>query len=199
MFGEIFWNETRSSDSSPVKIDEGVTIRRLVKNDVGLLREFFRGLSKPTLFWRFMSPVHEISEKLLHQLADTKHDRHYALIAEHEENGHRRTIAEARYVRDQTDPAKCEFAISIADEMQGRGLGSVLLQFLEKHASINGVLEMTAETLRENTAMVRLAKGAGYSVVTNFADPRMVKLKKALNQSDPASQGLPHTHAKIAA
>jgi len=199
MFGEIFWNETRSSDSSPVEINEGVTIRRLVKNDVELLREFFRGLSKPTLFWRFMSPVHEISEKLLHQLADTKHDGHYALIAEHEENGHRRTVAEARYVRDQTDPAKCEFAISVADEMQGRGLGSALLQFLETHASKNGVLEMTAETLRENTAMARLAKRAGYSIVTNFTDPRTVKLKKSLNQPNPASQGLPFTHVEIAA
>jgi len=199
MSGEVFGNETRSSDNSPVKASEDVTIRRLVKNDVGLLREFFRGLSKRTLFWRFMSPVHEVSEKLLYQLADTKHDGHYALIAEHEENRHHQTVAEARYIRDQSDPEKCEFSISIADEMQGQGLGFSLLQFLERHASKNGVLEMTAETLRENTAMVRLAKRAGYSVVTNFADPRTVKLKKALNQPDSVSHGLPHTHVKIAA
>src|SRR6202040_1956398 len=90
-------------------------------------------------------------------------------------------VGEARYVIDEHDPAACEFAIAVADDWQGCGIGRALLAKLEREAAASGIRRMLADTLYDNKAMRRLAARNGYAVKTNHDDARLVKLEKQLS------------------
>ncbi|ERO60539.1 hypothetical protein P308_13725 [Pseudomonas piscis] len=55
-------------------------------------------------------------------------------------------------------PWRCEFAVTIADEWQGKGLGALLMQHLIDEARHNGYQQMYSAT---NYSMRRLAKLLG--------------------------------------
>ncbi len=72
-------------------------------------------------------------------------------------------VAVGRYEREAgTDEA--EVAFVVADEHQGRGIGSVLLEHLAAAARESGISRFQAVVLAENRAMVRVFRDAGYEV-----------------------------------
>jgi acetyltransferase len=77
-------------------------------------------------------------------------------------------------------PATCEFAIAIADGWQGCGIGRVLLDRLGHQAAAAGMQRMVADTLVANSAMIGLAKRAGYTVRANREDATLARLEKSL-------------------
>lgn len=156
------------------------SVRQLHPEDFDLQRRFFGALSKDALFWRFMGPKSEVQETLVRYLSATDGKNHVCFLVETIKDGEPVMVAEARYVVDANDPAVCEFAIAVADEWHGRGLARMLLDKMERHAFRAGISRMTAETLNANTAMIGLARTAGYRVSLNRQDPRTMRLAKPL-------------------
>lgn len=174
--------------------DRGVfRVRRIGRSDLEMQRAFFRSLSANTRYWRFMGPKQEISEPLLRYLTAADGKTHVAFMAEVVENGRPVMVAEARYVIDAKDAETCEFALSVSDGWQGRGLATRLLALLEDHAHAKGLRRMVADALSGNTAMVELAKKAGYTVALNCRDPRAVRLSKALCRQELSDSVGPQT------
>ena len=62
-------------------------------------------------------------------------------------------VADARFVRDATDPSVAEIAFIVADDYQGRGIGSILMDALTVAAHIGGVRRFTARLLSDNVGM----------------------------------------------
>ena len=62
----------------------------------------------------------------------------------------------ARYIRDADDPRAAEIAVTIADDWQGRGLGTELLARLSDRARQAGIGRFTATVSADNVAMPRL-------------------------------------------
>ena len=58
--------------------------------------------------------------------------------------------------RDPGDPGAAEIAVTIADEWQGRGLGTALLTRLSDRARQEGIGRFTATVSADNVAMTRL-------------------------------------------
>jgi acetyltransferase len=176
-----------------------VTVRPTLPQDIELQRAFFRGLSPCARDYRFLTPLPELPTTLVESFANIDYSRHLALLAEVFEAGRQRMIGEARYIVDAGDPAVCEFALAIADDWQGQGLGGFLLARLERQAAASGVGRMTAETLIINRPMLRLARRAGYSVSVGAADAGHVHLEKSFtDQTDAADLSL-STPSKTAA
>ena len=155
-------------------------IRELTEADLELQRAFFAGLSADARRWRFMGPKQDLSEALLKYLSAADGRRHVAFMVEANVGGRPAMVAEARYVADEADPQTCEFALCVADDWQGRGLATRLLETLELHAAENGRRRLVAEALYGNTAMIALARKAGYGVALNCRDPRAVRLSKTI-------------------
>ncbi|WP_374021904.1 GNAT family N-acetyltransferase [Mycobacterium sp. HNNTM2301] len=59
-------------------------------------------------------------------------------------------IADARFVRDQDDPASAEVALTVADGYQGRGIGTLLLGALAVAARVDGIKRFHARVLSDN-------------------------------------------------
>src|SRR5205085_11003825 len=74
-----------------------------------------------------------------------------------------RIVALASYVRLR-DPVTAEIAFAVADEEQGRGIGTRLLEQLALRAAEAGVGGFVAEVMAENRAMLGVFGDAGFEV-----------------------------------
>jgi RimJ/RimL family protein N-acetyltransferase len=59
-------------------------------------------------------------------------------------------VADARFIRDEGDPASAEVALTVADAYQGRGIGTLLLGALAVAARVDGVKRFHARVLADN-------------------------------------------------
>ena len=69
-----------------------------------------------------------------------------------------RIVAVARFVRLADDPRAAEAAITVCDELQGKGLGSLLARRLSDAARERGVERLTASIASENRPALKLMR-----------------------------------------
>ena len=93
-----------------------------------------------------------------------------ALVAETDEGAAAIVIGEARHAFTP-DRLECEFALSVADDWRGKGIGTLLTDEMERRARRLGVRRLTAETLRANEPMKALALKTGFSMADVPSDP----------------------------
>ena len=103
-----------------------------------------------------MSPLKQLTTSFEERLFYPDGQHHFALVAEG--FGDEGVIAEARYVVDKENPALCEFAVSVGDAWQRKGIGTTLLHTLCREASKAGLSGMYAETLAFNEGALALVR-----------------------------------------
>lgn len=136
-------------------------LRAIRPNDRDRLREEFLKLSSATVRDRFFSVKFDLTPAELSYFTEVDFEQHVALVAELECGDQRRPVAVGRLVRDSVLPDHSEIAITVTDEMQGKGIGSVLLDCLTDCARRLGVHHMDASVLAENTRMMSMIRKAG--------------------------------------
>lgn len=133
-----------------------VLIRQIRPDDKLLLAEAFEGASDATRYQRFFAPVERLSEGDLTYLTEVDHSDHEALVAIDPDEGS--IVGVARYVRTKLKN-EAEVAITIADEWQGKGLATAMLQRLVRRAAAEGVDYFLALVLTSNTTATELFEG----------------------------------------
>ncbi len=147
-----------------VVVADGGTIhvRPIRTTDLDGLRVFHRSLSPEAIYFRFFTPMPQLSDELVARLVNVDYHDRMALVAEVGEQ----IVGVARYER--LDPERAEVAFVISDAHQGRGLGTLLLEHLAVIARSNGFVRFEAQTLADNVAMLRVFRNAGYEVARRF-------------------------------
>jgi acetyltransferase len=153
----------------PMTDGSNVMIRAIGADDAPMLQAFVRHLSTRSRRLRFFSALVELSAAQLERLVTIDHHRGLALVALSERSGARVIIAEARCVLDQAE-GNAEFAITVADEFQRRGLGMQLMKKVVAYAARRGVRRLFGEILAENHAMLALARRLGFQLRANVLD-----------------------------
>ncbi len=133
-----------------------VLIRPIRADDKRLLAEGLRHLSDESVHRRFLTPKRSFSRAELRYLTEVDGRDHVALVAEYPAEPVRRLIAVARFVRLADDPEAAEVAITVADDFQGRGLGSILGEHLAHSARNRGLRRFTATMSAHNVPAHRL-------------------------------------------
>ena len=139
-----------------------IEIRRLRPSDAPILASAFERLSAESRRLRFLAPKDRLSERELRYLTDVDGHHHEALIASDARTG--QGVAVARFIRLQDEPDVAEVAVTVADEWQQRGLGTVLLEALAERARAEGVTHFSALIAAENTLMREVLSHAGGAV-----------------------------------
>jgi acetyltransferase len=152
-----------------------VTIRPITAADFDLEQEFVSALSPATSYQRLMS-ARRLSAAEIRRFTDIDTARELALIATLRVGARERQIGVARYVKDESAPGDAEFAIVLADDWQGCGLGTKLLASLLAAARENGVRRALATTLSSNEGMLALARRLGFKLARNSATPTITNL-----------------------
>jgi len=138
-----------------------VLIRPLRPQDREREKAFIENLSPATRHQRFLGEIKEVGEQLLNQLMDVGTPQRVAYVALVHDNGELREVGISRYAQVDDQPSHCEFAVTIADEWQGKGLGALLMQHLIDEARNNGFQQMYSVDSAANYSMRRLAKQLG--------------------------------------
>jgi RimJ/RimL family protein N-acetyltransferase len=133
-----------------------VLIRPIRADDKRMLTDGLRRLSDESVHRRFLTPKRSFSRAELRYLTEVDGRDHVALVAEHPSGPARRLIAVARFVRLAEDPHAAEVAITVADDWQGRGLGSLLSEQLAAEARRLGIRRFTATMAASNVPAHRL-------------------------------------------
>ena len=134
-----------------------VLIRPVLAADEDAMLDFSRRLSRRTLAQRLLGPVPRFRRELLRQFVDVDYTDHFALVAFLDDQ----MIGVGRLIRyEDTDHAEVTF--TIADEFQGLGLGTLLLERLAAAAPGIGVYVFEADVLTGNAAMLRVFSASGY-------------------------------------
>lgn len=156
------------------KGDAEIHVRPIQSDDFEREREFVEGLSPRTAYQRLMSARKPSTEELMRWThIDRSHEG--AVVATVVIDGREQQVGVARYVMEDTQ-GEAEFAIVIADDWQGSGLGTRLLSALVDLARQSGIRRLFGSTLSDNRGMLalarrlgfRLSKEAGAAIVTNL-------------------------------
>jgi GNAT superfamily N-acetyltransferase len=121
-----------------------VWLRLLQPGDSELIRVFFRRLSSETVYRRFLSPVTALNDALLKRLVDIDHCDREALIALDDQG----IVGVARYGTGRGESH--DVAVVVADDWQGRGLGTLLIRRLAHIARLRGIATFHATMLGDN-------------------------------------------------
>jgi GNAT superfamily N-acetyltransferase len=153
----------------PIALRDGsrVRIRRIRDSDSELLLRGFRRLSPESRYRRFLGPTPKLSERTVSYLVEIDHRDHEALIAVDEELGE--GVGVARYVRNPAQPKAAEVAVTVIDDWQGRGLGTLLLEAITMRAREEGIDTFSVLTLVDNREMMDLLHRLGAVRVVNHA------------------------------
>ena len=136
-----------------------IAIRPIEPEDRAALAEGFERLSPESRYRRFFGPIAHLSERDLDYLTLVDHHDHEALVATDADRGD--GVAVARYIR--TGERAAEAAIVVADDWQGRGVATVLMQALADRARAEGITRFEAPVLAYNREAIRLLERMGRS------------------------------------
>jgi len=163
-----------------------ILLRPVLPQDAELVRAFFHGLSPQSRRNRFFRAVGELPASLIRAFTSVDYHDHLALLASVLIEGEEVAIGEARYIISRDG---AEFALAVADDWQGQGIGRLLLERLERRAAAEGVNRLYAEVLPANAPMLRLAKKAGFALVDGGINgPRRVE-KILTFERNPTERG----------
>ena len=155
-----------------------VRIRAMQPQDDQALFALFRSLSEESRWLRFLSLAK--GEALAAEARrEVMLDRTIGLIALN--GSEERVVGHAFYAC--LDDQRAEVAFTIADDFQGRGLGTLLLCQLADLATANGVTTFEAEVAAANHAMLNLFRESGFPMeVSALAGQLHVTLPTSFNK-----------------
>jgi GNAT superfamily N-acetyltransferase len=146
---------------APIVLRDGsrIRLRQGRSSDKQLLLRGFERLSPESRYRRFLATMPELSEAMVRYLTEIDHHDHEALAALDEKTGE--GIGVARYVRDPERPDVAEVAVTVIDDWQGKGLGTLLLEVLGARARAEGIRSFVALMLASNQEMMDVLTALG--------------------------------------
>ena len=142
-----------------------IEIRPAGRSDLDPVLLFHQAMSPDNLYLRFFSLSKRAAEQEAQRVCRPAGPDHAALLALLNDE----VVGVASY-EPTGRPGAAEVAFAVADQMHGRGVATLLLEHLVSVARARGVACLTAETLPENSAMLRVFADVGLSVQRRMAD-----------------------------
>ena len=142
-----------------------VGIRPARAQDAEAVRAMHAAMSLDNIYLRFFSMSPRVADQEAKRVCREPDSDHAALLAWQGD----RLVGVAGYELGGK-PGLAEIAFAVSDDMHGRGIASLLLEHLVWQARQRGLRAFTAETLAENSAMLRVFADAGLPAKRRIAD-----------------------------
>jgi acetyltransferase len=149
--------------SRSLGLDHSITIRPIRPEDTDIETEFDQNLSLQSRYNRFLGGGMSLTPEWLERLTRIDFTRDMALIATVTFAGQETQIGVARYALLE-DGCSCEFAIAVADQWQGCGIGEMLVRHLIAAARKSQIRYMVGDVLATNQAMLAFSRKLGFVV-----------------------------------
>src|SRR3954452_4264780 len=156
-------------------------IRPVRVDDREHLRAFFTTLSPETLHARFFAMC-TADQALVYAPADVDYVHDFGVVGEIGD----RIVAVAHYFGSPRHPSIAEVAFAIADDQQGCGIGTLLLETLASAARLNHIERFEAEVLSQNARMLDVFLSSGFDILRH-SDEGTIHVSFAI-QPTPSSR-----------
>jgi acetyltransferase len=157
-------------------------VRPIRPDDGQALQAFMRSLSEQARYMRFVSMMRELTPSMLFRYTQVDYHRELALVATLMDQGQESIIGLAHYLRNP-DGEGAEYALVIADQWQGFGLGRQLMRRLIEAARQQGLAYMEGLVLSNNRPMIGLMTSLG---MINDPYPQDSSMRRIWLQLSPA-------------
>ena len=150
---------------------DGATVRlRPIKpTDLDRLAAFHGRQSAESIYFRYFRFRPELSATELEYFTTVDYDKRMAFVAIVGDE----LVAVARYESSESEDAdseRPEVAFFVDDAHHGRGLATLMLEYLAAVARQKGLAGFSATVLPENYGMLHVFRKAGFEVSTKFSD-----------------------------
>jgi len=156
-----------------------IVIRPIRPEDADLVKRFVHDLSDESKYFRFMNSVQELTEEMLARLTQIDYSREMALVAVTQDQSPETELGVARYAINP-DGLSCEFALVVANNIAGKGLGQRLMIALMEAARSKGLEVIEGEVLSHNHNMLKLMNRIGFSIKPHAEDTGIMQVSKRL-------------------
>jgi GNAT superfamily N-acetyltransferase len=161
--------DTGSADRSTRPGGAPIRIVRLRRGDTDSVEELFDALSPRSRLQRFLSPVQRLTPQLLDRLADVDDVTRVAVTA----RAGGRCVGIARAAAVPGRPGTAEVAVAVADDLQGTGLGRLLVDRVSAEAACRGMRVLEGHVLPGNRAALALGRAIGATLAFDEGLVRM--------------------------
>jgi len=168
-------------DYQQLKNGVNITVRPIRPEDAMLEQNFMHRLSDKTKYFRFMKDLHELTPEMIVRFTQIDYDREMAFVAITEDANMPAELGVGRYMKNP-DGYSADFALVVADDCQGLGVGAKLMKILMQTAKNQGITFFEAEILSANVAMLSLMKKLGFSIEVVAEHTDIVRALKDLRQ-----------------
>ncbi|HEX9011502.1 MAG TPA: GNAT family N-acetyltransferase [Holophagaceae bacterium] len=141
-----------------LKDGRSILLRLAAPEDADRVEQFINSRTRQTLALRFMAGVARVSRKFVEDLCECDPRRWACLLAVEGED--QRILGLGNYVGDGGNLA--EVAFLVAEEDQGRGIATLILEKLGGLAAGAGYVGFEAEVLFENQKMIHVFRDSGF-------------------------------------
>ncbi len=164
------------------------TVRPIHPDDANMLQDLMQRLSPESRYFRFISSIEQLPPTMLARFTLIDYDREMALVAvlkqrhageDGEITETERIIGVSRYITNP-DQSSCEFALVVADDHAGKGLGSRLMESIMDVARDKGLTEIIGLVLANNSGMLKLIRRMGFQVKRHAEDREFMRVTHAL-------------------
>ena len=146
-----------------------VHVRQVRREDEPELLRFFRDLSPESVRLRFFSAAASVGWAA-HWAADMDGEEAFGLVAT--SGAGERVVGHGAWVRKNDRAA--EIALELADPIQGRGLGTLLVGELAGAAGGGGGALLEADVLADNRRMLGVFRESGFPDAVHSRDGQVV-------------------------
>lgn len=146
------------------KLKDGTKIflRPIKPSDAEIWVELYYSLSSNTKYLRFFTNRPDPDQKMIDKYTKIDYVNNFALVAITEVNGKQKMIGVVRYGLDPPNSDSAELAVVVADEYQGRGLGTRMLFDMLQAMQRRGVKKVKGDVFLQNDKMMQLMRESGF-------------------------------------
>ena len=148
------------------KVRDGtkVLLRPIKHTDEQLWVDFYNSLSALSKYYRFFTSHRQPTPEMIEQYVHIDYVKNFAIVAITDERGKERMVGVARYILDPP-PDSAELAVVVADDWQGKGLGTKMLMHLVQIMIKRKVKRVHGDIFLENRKMMQLMHESGFKLI----------------------------------
>lgn len=175
-----------------------ILLRPIQPEDEPKWHELLARCSERSIWLRFRYLFKETTHEMATRFCFVDYDRTMAIVAEVEDGDESQLVGVARLVAD-ADHRNAEYAVLIADDWQGRGLGQMLTGYCLEICHSWGIDRVFAETTADNDRMQRIFDRFQFHKKESIDDEVLYELKLSehpvYGQWSTTAQVAPHEKA----
>ncbi len=157
-----------------------VYLRPLREADLEQAQQYFSGLSERSKYLRFMTPTPELTAETLGRVVEALHEARAGITVAIVDRGRDELLIGGARIVPTGRHGSCEFALSIVDRWQGRGLGTILMREAVRLARQLHYHRIEGTVLTINSKMLRVAQRRKFQLHVDPRDPSVTIVSRAL-------------------